>query len=1337
MRRFLADAAAVVCGALAALVVVGPAQGDPPTSGTEIVAETFTGGSVSDPAWAPSGSTCLTGASAAPPAGAAQIPTCAGQSAGPVPPVGVQPGYLQLTDAANFKAGSILYQRPIPATAGISVVFEQYQYGGSQADGIGFFLVDGATAGSQVGADGGSLGYAQRDNTPGVPGGYLGVGLDSYGNYYDDGEQRGRNCPAGQRSPAGTIDGRVGPNIVTLRGPGNGQDGYCWFAATATGNPVRPTSTLPGSLRGTPGPGNNLTPVRRLVNIQITPAPSPRVVVEIDFTGTGAAWQTVLDEAAPPGTPSTYKFGFLGSTGGSTDVHLIRNVVVTTIQALNELELVKQVSRSGPPLPPLITAGTQIPYQYVVTNAGTETLTGLAVADNTVSTIVCPTTTLPPAPDPAATVVCTGTYTVTSADVSAGFVANVATAAATPPAGPDVVSPPAAVRLPLVSSLSVSKTVSTPGPYSIGQTITYGFTVTNTGGSRLSEVSVVDNRVGAGKAVCAANALDPGNSTACTGTYTVALGDIAAGGSLTNTAFATGVSPIGQAVRSPDTGATITVAADIGLAKSVSDASPTVNDTVTFTVTATNHGPSVAGQVVVTDVVPPGLTLVNAMPSLGLYDANAGTWTIPSLPVNGSQTLRLSTTVDTGASITNGATVTTTQVPDPNPANNSASATLNGRPPAVDLAVTKRASQPEIRVGQSVTFVVAITNNGPANATGVIVDDLVPGTLTTLSATASQGTYNAVTGRWNIGALPVGQTRTLTVLARGEAVSTVLNTAALAASTPVDTNDLNNVDSAAVQIVAPRSDLAVTKTVSPGEAQVGDLVTYVVTAFNNGPDGAHDVVVRELGTAPPGLEIVSVTATAGTFDENALEWTVGTLDSGAPAEILTATVRVTTAGTTGNTVVIEAPGIIDPDPDNNVDSAALVAAALPLDISVTKTAAAPVVQRGQTFVFTVGAVNSGPNAASGLVLRDGLPPGFEFVSAAGPGSFDPVQATWTIGDLAVGATVNLQITARAVVVGSWVNAAALSRVDQNDTDPTNNSADVPVLVDEEADLAITKVVDPGTAQPGDIVTYTVTVTNNGPNDTSNVEAVDPERISADFVSVTLTQGTFDAPTRRWTVGSLSSGQSATLTARIRVDRLGSTVDTVQITQTSTPDPDLTDDTARATLLVPSADVAVSKRSPAGPVTVGGNVTFTVVVTDIGPDPAQGVTVTDPVPPGLALGSATPSTGTYSASTGVWSVGDLDPGEIQTLVIRLTATAAGNAVNRAVAASTGPVDPDPANNAASVGVPVVTAVPPVPDDRGALPATGLVRRLSLVWAVGSTLLGGGILVLVALRRRRVA
>jgi uncharacterized repeat protein (TIGR01451 family) len=128
-------------------------------------------------------------------------------------------------------------------------------------------------------------------------------------------------------------------------------------------------------------------------------------------------------------------------------------------------------------------------------------------------------------------------------------------------------------------------------------------------------------------------------------------------------------------------GATLTLvdaAADIGLAKTVSDANPAVGTNVTFTVTATNHGPNDASAVQVTDLLPAGLTYVSSLPSQGTYAPGTGIWNIGLLATGLSVTLRLTVTVTGTTAVTNIATRTATTPGDFDPANDSASATVTG-----------------------------------------------------------------------------------------------------------------------------------------------------------------------------------------------------------------------------------------------------------------------------------------------------------------------------------------------------------------------------------------------------------------------------------------------------------------------------------------------------------------------------------------------------------------------------------------------------------------------------------------------------------------------------------
>ncbi|WP_329235413.1 hypothetical protein OG417_29665 [Actinoallomurus sp. NBC_01490] len=365
-----ARAVAGVMMAGAAVLAGGPG-GDAAAKrqGTSLVNETFRL-ATADPRFRAFGAACLTGAprGAAPPAGEHPLGGCTSTPVGPVPPGSASPfGYLQLTDASNDQVAAALFDSPIPSSNGLEVTFEQWQYGTttpefSPADGISFFLTDGEQELTTPGAFGGSLGYAQKlpDDDPanpflpGVDHGYLGVGLDVLGNYFGDWEHRGNGCE--QRSPAGTVF-RIpapGPNMVTVRGPGNGTVGYCFVTATTSNFTTTGPwpSTLPGQLQGTltsippdatPEQAQALLePSRRTVRIRITPAPDPQVSIDIDFQD-GQGFQRVLDFAAPQPVPAGYRFGFAASTGLFTDVHLIRNLTVSSLTP---------ITPPTPPAPP-------------------------------------------------------------------------------------------------------------------------------------------------------------------------------------------------------------------------------------------------------------------------------------------------------------------------------------------------------------------------------------------------------------------------------------------------------------------------------------------------------------------------------------------------------------------------------------------------------------------------------------------------------------------------------------------------------------------------------------------------------------------------------------------------------------------------------------------------------------------------------------------------------------------------------------------------------------------------------------------------------------------------
>ena len=165
---------------------------------------------------------------------------------------------------------------------------------------------------------------------------------------------------------------------------------------------------------------------------------------------------------------------------------------------------------------------------------------------------------------------------------------------------------------------------------------------------------------------------------------------------IVNTAVVASATPDPDPSNNTSTAQTpLNTAADIAVTKSVSPATATVGDTVTFTVTATNNGPNQATGVVITDVLPAGLNLVSFSPSQGSYIASQGTWTIGTLANGASTQLTLVAQVAQSGAITNVATKTAGNEPDPNTSNDSGTATLNPTTPPADVGLLKTVDKPD------------------------------------------------------------------------------------------------------------------------------------------------------------------------------------------------------------------------------------------------------------------------------------------------------------------------------------------------------------------------------------------------------------------------------------------------------------------------------------------------------------------------------------------------------------------------------------------------------------------------------------------------------------------
>jgi uncharacterized repeat protein (TIGR01451 family) len=433
---------------------------------------------------------------------------------------------------------------------------------------------------------------------------------------------------------------------------------------------------------------------------------------------------------------------------------------------------------------------------------------------------------------------------------------------------------------------------------------------------------------------------------------------VVSGSAETNTATITHSDQFDPNKNNNSASATITpLNADLALAKAVSDPTPNVGQTITYTVALTNLGPDAATSVTVADLLPAGLMFVSATPSQGTYSNTTGVWAVGTVNPGNPQTLTIMATVVSPSAETNTATITHSDQFDPNHANNTATATVT--PQQADLKLAKTVSNPTPNVGNTITYTITLTNLGPDAATGVTVQDLLPAGLTFVSATPSEGTYDSTSGVWTVSTVTTTTPETLTITATVVSPNPQTNTATISHSDQFDPVPGNNTASATT--TPQQADLAVAKTVSNLTPNVGNTITYTITLTNIGPDAATNVAVHDL--IPAGLAFVSATPSLGMYNSATGLWTVGTVPAATP-----------------ETLTIQAT-VVSPNPQTNAATIRAVAPAGP-----ASAASAAGAQRPWPAVAVASDPARWSHPARGPATAPGRPGGPRVAAAAaGPG----------------------------------------------------------------------------------------------------------------------------------------------------------------------------------------------------------------------------------------------------------------------------------------------------------------------------------------------------------------
>ncbi len=388
------------------------------------------------------------------------------------------------------------------------------------------------------------------------------------------------------------------------------------------------------------------------------------------------------------------------------------------------------------------------------------------------------------------------------------------------------------------------------------------------------------------------------------------------------------------------------------------------------------------------------------------------------------------------------------------------------------------------------------------------------------------------------------------------------------------------------------------------------------------------------------------------------------------------------------------------------------------EVSLTKSDSPDPVNAGSNLTYTIAITNNGPDPADNASWSDTLPAGTTFVSFTQPGG-------WTCSTPSVGGTGAVSCSLASFAVGT-ANFTIVVNVNPNvaggtvlsntatftstTSDPTtgNESATETTTVSTSADLQLSKTDTPDPVTAGSNLSYTLTLTNNGPSNAANATFTDTLPAGTTFVSLSTTgpwSCTTPAVGATGTVSCTNTSFGVTadfFTLVVKVDpsvAAGTVLSNTATLSSSTSDPNSGNDSDTATTTVSaSSDLQITKTDTPDPVNAGALITYTVTVTNAGPSNSANVTLTDTTPPGTTFA--------FLAAPGAW-VCPVPPASgpvvcthaslpvgVSVFTIKVivdSSTASGTVLtNTAQVTSASTTDPNGANNSDSVTTTVATS-----------------------------------------------
>ncbi|HUN37855.1 MAG TPA: putative Ig domain-containing protein [Trebonia sp.] len=1200
-------------------------------------------------------------------------------------------GKLRLTPNSTSQEGGLFAATSVPTSNGIDATFNTYQYGGSGADGIAFVLAAVNPANpvspTNIGQSGGALGYSANagSSLAGLADGYMGIGLDVYGNYSNSVYQ-GTGCT----NPAYIANGKTVPGQVVVRGPGNGLVGYCAINSTATSTSskaltlrasTRAASVVPVEVAINPTSGSFTTASGIVVAsgtyaVRFTPVGGSATTLTGALPAVASGLYPSSSWTTSAGIPKQLAFGWVGSTGAVTDFHEVDTASVVSFNPVPQLAVSQTAYTVASPA-----LGAPVTYTVnpSVSSSGASESSPVSVS-MTLPAGVTPTTAYGTGwtcSAPAGQVItCTNSNTpfaagatlspitaegiVTTSGVTSSTIASGSVATASSADGnPGYASSATLGTVPTApSGITLS---STSGTIAGGNAVTIS-------GSNISNATVIYIGTTSQQQGGTPVVLVPCTSGPAAGCFTVNANGTISISSMPSVAAATtvNVTVVSQGVAGA---ATYTYTDKPGTPAAPTATAGVTSATVSWSAPASNNSP-ITGY-----IVTPYLNGVAQAPLS--YDATTTTRTITGLTAGGSYTFTVAAmnAIGTGAA---------------SPLSNA----------VIPYTVPSAPTIGTVSAGDSAAVVnwTAPASNGSSAITGYVVTPYINGVAQTPATFTSTATSQTVTG------LTPGTSYTFKV----------------AAINAAGTGPASAMSSAVTVNAGPSFTFG-----TPPNGEVS--VAYSDSLTATGGTGALTWSVSS-GTLPPGLSLNSATGllsgtpttsgrytftvqVADTFGGTATQTVtiviaaVPTLSNPAPASGQTGVAYSNGLAVTGGTAPYTwsvSAGSLPPglslNPTTGVISGTPTAVGLytftvqvtdafgltatqTLSIGVTAgplvisaSASSSTVAQGGTLRYTITVTNTALTAYSGVgfsvplgnVLNDATYNG-DAAATSGTVSFASPNLTWT-GNLAALATatitfsvtVNNPSTANATLSFTVTSATNGTNCYAGSTD-ARCSVSVPVSA-----LTINQTTSVSAAAPGGVVSYTVTVTNTGAVPYTGATFTDPLSGVLDDATyngdAAATSGAvlYLSPNLTWT-GNLAVGATATITFSVTVNNpdTGNKVLASTITSSTTGSNCPSGGTdSRCTATVNVQGLTITSTANTATATPGSTIGYTITLTNTGTAAYTGASIVDSLSKLLDdatyNGDAVATSGTlsYSSPSLAWT-GSLAAGATATITFSAT------------------------------------------------------------------------------------